>query len=136
MGRTEEPAPKKDQHDLEVNVTQCGNDKGHCAEVCCWNGDDLKFCCSYAYPICNVPKGVCYKSTAEAEFMAAMVVRAEEPKSQKGQRDLDVNVTQCGNDKGHCAEVCCWNGDDLKFCCSYAYPICNVPKGVCYKSTA
>ena len=56
----------------EAKVGECGNSQGHCEEVCCWNGHDLVFCCSYDYPLCNIPEGVCYANGFERDMAAAV----------------------------------------------------------------
>merc|ERR1712098_493610 len=127
----------KSNSDLDAEVGTCGDGSQYCDEVCCWNGNELAGCCSFAYPVCDVPHGQCH-SSFEALMLANptekkvdTVVVATQPKSNS---DLDAEVGTCGDGSSYCDEVCCWNGNNLAFCCWFSNPVCDVPHYQCHTS--
>lgn len=83
-GYLEEPSPESS---MEVDAGKCGDGSRFCEEVCCYNGDELKFCCDYQHPICDAVHGVCHSDSSFEHDMAMAVtgtppaIKAPEPKA-------------------------------------------------------
>merc|ERR1712150_107856 len=97
-------------------------------------GSAIQFCCSIAYPICDLADHKCY-SQFEKDMLSGI---APEPIAVTEKVEVQAEVAvqnDCDDGTSHCSgdhPICCFQGSAIQFCCPVAYPICDLADHNCH----